>query len=124
MKPRKIQISPVHDAESSGFENQSIENIHIVHFPLGNLDKRGNASAQIQKRVKFYSGLVLPKSRLGEKSQTQIDRGGIQGVDGLFQFDFERFAEIESSGRVNQNLSEVRVDTPVSRFVGVGKSAF
>jgi hypothetical protein len=56
-----------------------------------------------------------------EHRQTQINGGRIQGVDGVFQVQPKVFTGIQLSRLDNQRLCQGRVDTPVSRLVGIGQ---
>jgi len=56
-----------------------------------------------------------------KQGETQIDCGGIQGVDCLIQFQTEAFVGVQSSGLSDEHLGEVGVDAPVSDLVGIGQ---
>ena len=51
VKASEIQIPSIEDVESSWLEGQLIENRHIVNLSMGNDDKGGDASSQVQERV-------------------------------------------------------------------------
>ena len=57
----------------------------------------------------------------GKDGQAQVDGGGIEGVDGVFEFDAEVLVEIELPGGMDEGLGEVGVDAPVAGLVGVGQ---
>src|SRR5207248_2945081 len=71
----EIHVAAIHDVERSGFRGNLVENIDVVHFAVGNADKRGDIAVQVQQRVHFYSTLVLPEFGPREQRQAQIDRG-------------------------------------------------
>ena len=73
--------------------------------------------------MQFDGGLVPPELRPRIERETEIDRGGIEGVGRLFQRDVELVARVESSGFANEDLRKVRIDAPVPAFVGVGQRA-
>jgi hypothetical protein len=68
-----------------------------------------------------WASIVPSKDSPGEKRQTQIDGGGIQGVYCLSQFYPEVLADIKFSGLVDQDLSEIGADSPVPHLVGIGQ---
>ena len=70
VKASEIQISSIENIESAWFEDQLIENRHIVNLSMGNNDERGDASAQVQKRVQFDRSFALSELRPREKGQT------------------------------------------------------
>ena len=69
VKASEIQIPSVEDVESSWFEDQLIENRHIVNLSMSNDDEGRNASAQIQERVQFDRSFAL--SELGPREKGQ-----------------------------------------------------
>jgi len=51
IKTSKIEIPSIHDIKGSWFEDQLIEDGHIVNLSMSNDDNGRNASAQIQEGV-------------------------------------------------------------------------
>ena len=121
VKTGKVRIAPIEDIDGACFDRKIVEDIDLVDFSVGNHDNRRNASPQIEERMQLYRTLPFAKQRPGEKRKTQIDRGGIQGVDGLIQFDSEGFSGVEASGFANEDMSEVGIDAPIADLVGMGK---
>ena len=123
VKASEIDITPVHQIGDARFEEELVEDVDIVNSPMSNNNKGGNAPVQIQERVKFDGGFVFPKFRPREKSETEIDGGGVQSVSRLVEFQPEIVGVVEPPGNTNQDLGEVGVDPPRPGFVGVGESA-
>ena len=121
VKTGKVRITPIEDIDGACFDRKIVEDIDLVDFSVGNHDNRRNASPQIEERMQFYRTLPFAKQRPGEKRKTQIDRGGIQGVDGLIQFDSEGFSCVKVSGFANKDMSEIGIDAPIADLVGMGK---
>ena len=121
MQTGKIEIATVEDIDGAGFDSNLIEDVDLVDLSVGNDDYCGNTAPQIQKGMKLDSSLALSKDGPGEKRQTQIDGGGIQGIYCLSQFYTEVLADIKFSGLVDQDLSEIGVDSPVPHLVGIGQ---
>jgi len=71
----------------------------------------------------FNCGLVFAETRPWKDRQAEINGRRIESVRGLDEIDTEAVVCIQKSGAGNQHLSEVSPDTPVTVFVGVGKSA-
>jgi len=57
----------------------------------------------------------------GKDGETQIDRRGIEGIDGLIDLDAEVFVEIKTACYMDQGLSQVGVNPPIPLFVGIGQ---
>ena len=69
----------------------------------------------------FTAALVVRKLAQGEDGQTQVDGGGVQGIDGIGQLPGERFAGIELAGTGDEALGKIRLDAPVATFIGSGE---
>jgi len=81
VKTGEVRIAPIEDIDGACFDWKIVEDVDLVDFSVGNHDNRRNASPQIEERMQFYRPLPFAKQRPGEEGKTQIDRGGIQGVD-------------------------------------------
>ena len=99
IKPREVHISAVHDVESAGLGDQDVQDVDVVQFPLGNMDKFGNAATQVQQRVELDGALSFAKSRPRKQGKTQVDSRGIEGINRCIQLDAELFVCIELLGR-------------------------
>jgi len=119
----KVGVTAIHDVEASRFGNQNVEDTHIPHFPVGNVDKLGNAAPKIQERVHLDRALGLAKSRPGEERKAQVYGRGVQCVHRRIQVDAEVFVCVKLSCSGDENLSEVCIDAPISVFVGIGQRA-
>src|SRR5271155_5392356 len=115
----EIDVAAIHNIESPGFGNDLIKDVHVMHFAVGNADKRGNIAVQVQQRVHFDGGLVGAESSPGEQRETQVNRGGIQGVQALIQIGPDGVVGIEGACGMDQHLSKVGKDAPVVRLVRV-----
>src|ERR1022692_3967310 len=121
MEPPKIHITTVHHVERSRLGHQFVQHAPVGHFSLGNPDQGGNRAAQVQQRIELKRRLGGAEAGPRKQAQAKINRGGIQGVNGLRQLDGERFVGVEAAGAGDQYLRQVVVDTPVPRAIGVGQ---
>ncbi len=62
-EPLKVDVGPVHYVEGSGLGHDFIEDVHVMHGPAGDAEKRGNVAVQIQQGVHLDGGLALAKRR-------------------------------------------------------------
>lgn len=115
----EIQVSPVHDVEGSGNGCEHIQNVYIVKQTIGNMNKFGDIASEVEQCVQLDSRLGCPERSPGKKRKAQIDGRGIQGVDRCVQVEAQFLLGIKLPGFGNEDLCEVRVDTPVSGFVGM-----
>jgi len=81
-KPYDVnQVTLIHQILPGSFENALNEIILSARD-----DHRGNTAAQIEQRV-IDCGLACAKLCTREKRQTQIDGGGVQGIQVVVEFE-------------------------------------
>jgi hypothetical protein len=119
----EVEIAPVHHVKGARLGQQFVEHIDVVPLAVGDVNEARNVAAQIDQRVQLDRRLGRTKRRPRKQRQAQIDRCGIQGVDGIFQIHAKGLVDIKSARDSNQVLSELGIDAPVACFVGVGKRA-
>jgi len=71
--------------------------------------------------MEFYCSFAFPELGPGEKCQTEVDGGRIQGIDRLVQFDTEGIGGVKFSGFCDEDLREVGINPPVPGLIGMGK---
>ena len=94
-----------------------------MNLPMGDADHARNRASQIHFGMEFDGALVLPKRSPWKKRETQVDRGGIQGVNGLVELHSEVLVRIQLSGDLDQHVSKIGIDAPIPFFVGIGQGA-
>ena len=57
----------------------------------------------------------------GKDGQAQVDGGGIEGVDGVVEFQSQVFVGIQGSGECDEGLGEVGVDAPVAVWLALAR---
>lgn len=92
-----------------------------MNFSRGDDHHRRNVSMQIQKGMEFDCPLAFPELGPGEKRQTEVDGGRIQGIDGLIQLDAEGIGGVKLSGFCDEDLSEIGINPPIPVLICVGK---
>src|SRR5258706_11003047 len=122
MQPFKIHISAVHNIERVWLRHDGIENFDVSHLSVGNLNESRDRTAEIKQGVHFYGALMRSKSSPREHGQTEIDGGGVQGINGVVEVETKRLADIHRASNVNECLGEIGKDAPVVSFIGVGQS--
>ena len=121
MQPFEVDIASVHDVEGTGLGHQQVEDIDVVHFPVADVQERGDVAAQIQERVQFDGCFGRTKWRPRKHRQAQVDGAGIQSVDRLFQIDAKGFLGIKTPSDSNERLGQVGVDAPIAHCVRIGQ---
>ena len=117
----EIEITAVEDIKAAGLRNEIVQNPHVVRFSICDLDKRGDRASQIEKGMELDGAFTLAENSSRKKRQTQVDRGRIEGIDGVLQFQSQIFVGVKSSGRGDKDLGKVGIDAPIVCFVGVGQ---
>jgi len=117
----EVEIAAIHDIYGTGFDYKMIEDIDIVNASVSNDNHGGNTALQIQESMHLDCSPPLAEYCPREQGKTQIDCGGIQGIDCLIQFHAKAFVDVQSSGLPDEHLGEVGVDSPVSDLVGIGQ---
>jgi len=117
----EIDIAAIHHVESPGLGDQLVEHVDFVPLAIADTNERRDIASQVQQRVQLDSGLGRTERRPRKNRKAQIDGGGVQSVNGVFQLDSKRFVDVEPSCHSDQTLSEVAVDAPIPSRVGVGQ---
>jgi hypothetical protein len=120
-EPGEVHIAPIEDIESARLWKEIVQDPHIVRFSICHLDKRGDRTPQVEKRMELDGPLARAEKSPGKKGQAKVDRGGIESVDGVHEFQTKILVGIKSTSFGDKDLSKVGVDAPVARFVGVGQ---
>src|SRR2546429_187175 len=89
VQAREIEVTAIHHVERAGFEDELVENVDLVHLAMCNDHNSWNAAVQIEQGMEFHRSFVFAKLGPGKKRQAQIDRRGIERVNGLGQLDAE-----------------------------------
>jgi len=121
MESGEIREAAIHNVESAGFQRDQIQNVDLVEFSIGDMDKARDIAPQIQQGVKSDGPLCFPEVCPGKEGQTQVDCCGIQGVNCVLEFHGQRLLLVELSGNGNQMMGKIGVDPPIPHLVGFRK---
>src|ERR1035437_3325485 len=122
VKTLEIHVAAIHDVEGSSLRRNLVEDVDVMHFAVGNADKRGDIAMQVQQCVHLHRAFVAAKLRPGKQRQAKIDGGGIQCVQAVVKIHADGIGGVEGPCDADQDLREVGKDAPVTRLVGVGQS--
>lgn len=118
----KVDIPSIHDVDGTSLGYQHVERVNIVQLAVRDMDKARNVAAQIEQCVHLHRRFRRSEMCPWEHRQAKIDGGRIQRVDGVLQVQPKVLTGIQLPRLGNQCLRQGRVDTPVSRLVGIGQS--
>ena len=118
----EIQVTAIHDIERTSLDRHEVQHIDFVHLAVADKDKRWDCATQVQQSVQLDRALGFAKGSPVEQAQTQIDRGCVQRVDGFLQIESDNIrVAVELARATDQQCSDVRPNTPIARFVGIGQ---
>ena len=121
VEPLEVHVTPTHDVEGAGLDEQQVQHVDFVHLAIGDVDESGDRAPKIEKRVQLHCRLGRAKRRPREHRQAEIDRRGIERIHGIGELHAEVLADVERTGFDDQPLSQLRIDAPVAGLVGVGQ---
>ncbi len=117
----KVQVTPIHDVERAGLQNQDVQHIDFVHLAVADVDEGWDGAPQVQQGMKLDGSLGFAKRGPVEQAQTQIDGGGVQSVDRVLELQPQVLVQVKLASAPNQNGSQVGPDSPIARLVGIGQ---
>jgi hypothetical protein len=83
--------------------------------------KTGRA-VNFHQRVKFDGSLGSLVGGPGKNTQTQIDGGSVQSINGRLQIQSKIGVRVQRPSDVDQSTGKVGVDSPIATLVGIGQS--
>ena len=120
-KTSEIHVGTIHHIEGTGFEDQVVEPVNIGVAGCCDVDAGRNRPAQIELGMHLDPGFGAPKISPWEEAEGEIDRGGIQSVNRVLQFQSEILSDVETTGLAHESLGQVFPEPPVPLFVGIGQ---
>ena len=87
------------------------------------MDRGGNRSAQIQQRIDFDRRLGRAEMRPRKDAQAQIDRRGVERVNGLIELHAKGIARVKPPGFGNKMPGQIGVHLPRAMLIGVSQRA-
>ena len=70
VEPLEVEIAAIHHVEGASFRRDLIQDVHVMHFAVGDADKQGDVAMQIDQRVHLHRALALAEASPGEHRQT------------------------------------------------------
>jgi len=120
-KTSKIHVGAIHHIEGSRFEDQIVEPVNIGLAGSRNVDAGRDRPPEIELSVHLHPGLGASEIGPWEETQREIDRGGIQSINRVLQFQSEIFACVENARLAHESLGEIFPESEVPLLVGIGQ---
>ena len=116
-------VEAVHHVDGAGFDLDLLQDVEVREAAATDVGVSGDATAQVEQRVQLHGGLCLLHLGPGEERKAELDRAGVQGVNGSLQVYVERVPRVEAASLGDEHLGIIGVDPPVASLVGVCESA-
>jgi len=123
MPSSKVEQATIHHVETSRLKGNLVEEVDLVQFAVGDMDKRRDLPAQVEQCVQLHSCFGLAKVRPWKQRQRQIDRRGVERLGGVLELDAEVLTGIEPASYLDETQGEIPIDAPIPFLVGVGERA-
>src|SRR5678815_1299427 len=118
----KMQVAAVEQISGARFPDQLIHDQRIVNSATGDDHNCRNVAAKIEQRMELHRGFAATKLCPREKRQTQVDDRRVKCIDGLHEFQTERFIRVQLTSSRDQYLSEIGVDPPIPHLIRMSQS--
>jgi hypothetical protein len=104
---------------STAYEDYPIQRVDVVDLPLGDRHECRNGSVQVDHGMELDGGFFLSKPSPRKEAHAQVYRGRVDSVDDFVYFRYVSISSVQLASFANEDLSELEIDMPVPRFVGV-----
>jgi hypothetical protein len=125
VEAREVDVRPVEEVDRAGLGDEDVEHLYVRSPRVGDPDEDRDGSSHVEERVQLDATLRGPEAGPGEEREAQVNRGGVQRVDGplprveLLQAD--GLVHVQAACLDHEPLSEVGIEAPIALLVGVGQ---
>ena len=120
-KSCKIHVAAIHHIEGSRFEEQVVEPVNIYIAGSGDVDACRDRASQIELGMHLNPSFGASKIGPWEETQREIDRGGIQSVNRVLQFQSKILSGVKDARLAHEPFGEIFPESPVPLLVGIGQ---
>ena len=119
----EVDISLVHQIDGSHLNAEFIQHPDIMYGSICEIDKCGDITTKIEKRMHLHTGLSGSELCPGAELQTKTDCATVKGIDSIVKIQSEgRVVSIKRSHFIYESLPEVSIDAPITEFVCLSQS--
>ena len=120
-KPSKVHVASIHHIEGSRFEEQVVEPVNICIAGSGDVDAGRDRASQIELGMHLDPSFGASEIGPREETQREIDRGGIQSVNRVLQFQSEILSGVKDTCLAHEAASKILPESVVPLLVGIGQ---
>ena len=120
-KPSKVHVAAIHHIEGSRFEEQVVEPVNICIAGSRDVDAGRDRASQIELGMHLDPSFGASKIGPWEETQREIDRGGIQSVNRVLQFQSKILSGVKDARLAHEPFGEIFPESPVPLLVGIGQ---
>ncbi len=114
VKLGKVRIAAIHHLDGSGFDEQEIEHLDLMHLDVTDMDECGNSPTQVGLSMQLERGLGVAKRSRVEQSHTKLNGTGIRHIDGCVPLDPQQALNLKLLGTHVQAHVQIVMGTPAS----------
>ncbi len=81
----EINVSFIQDVVGSWLYRQYIQGVNIVNRALGDVDKNGDGTAQIQQGMHLYCTFLVMEFSPGIQAEAQVNGRTVKSIDHIVQ---------------------------------------
>lgn len=120
-QPCKVEVSLVEDVKRKRLIRNVIHRIHVMDFGLRNMNVGRYLGHHVKQRVDFDSAFGLPEVSPLEQAQTEVDGGGVKGIELPMQHELP--INPLALGKLDHVESELLEDPVIPVGIGVSDVA-
>jgi hypothetical protein len=121
MQPSEIDVPTINDIDGSSLWCNQIQRQRITHFTVGNMDKTGDRTTQVEQRVHFDGRFRASEIGPRKQRKTQIDCGAVESIDRIIKIEPDVIGGIELARVGDQNGGEIMPHAPVAQLIRISQ---
>lgn len=120
-KTTEIQVSAIKNVDTSSFKYHAIQEVDIMHRPIGNADEHRDRAGKVDLSVQLDSRFCASKRGPREYCKTKIYGRSIYSVNHFFDVQPVRVITVQMARFPDQDLPDRFIDSPIPEFICVGE---
>jgi hypothetical protein len=118
----EVQIPLVYQIDSSHLDTDSIQSVNIVNRCFGQKHEYREIASQIKLGMQFNATLLLSEFCPRAEFETKADGTAVERIDHVVNVKSEAILRIERAHLFDKDLSQFRIDMPVSELIRLSQS--
>ena len=120
--PTEVHISFVYQIDRPHLDADFVQGIYIVDRCLGQKNEYREIAHQVKLGLQFNATFLLLESCPRAESETETDGAAVECINHVVYVNPEAVLRIERTHLFDKDLSQFRIDMPVSELIRLGQS--